>query len=126
MNKICYIDDFNKINIQKNDQLILVDGKKCEKADDFYKIIYALLGFPCENNYSLDTLNDWMTDIHFFYSDSVKIIITNNESLLKNDLEFKEKLFNLFENSILPYWEKAVERICVGGKTKLFNIFVLN
>lgn len=126
MNRICYIDDFNQIRFQKTDQLIMIDGKKCEKAEDFYKIIYALLGFPYESNYSLDTFNDWMTDCHFFYSDSIKIIIINNDFFLKKDIQFKEKIKKLFEESILPYWEKNVEKICLGGKVKMFNIFVLN
>ena len=45
---------------------------------------------------------------------------------LENDKQFKEVIFKCFEEDILPFWEKEVETVIVGGKPKVFNVYLQN
>ena len=67
-----------------------------------------------------------MCDLDWIRSDKIYLIIKNAAFFLENDKQFKEVIFKCFEEDILPFWEKEVETVIVGGKPKVFNVYLQN
>ena len=122
-NKIFYETNIDQ-KILKDGLIIKIDGKNIRTKEEFFKEIEIYFSFPRSCEGSLDRFLDWMCDLSWIESDKINVIIKNYNLFLDNDRQFKEIVFQCFEEDILPFWEKEVETVVVGGKPKSFNLYL--
>lgn len=100
-----------------------VFSKKEKKYINWYK------GFnksPTDLKINWNIYDDWMTDLDWLGKEAYMIIIYNYYQLLSKYPESKLYIINNFKNMILPWWEKDVVDCVVGGKTKPFNVYLVD
>ena len=107
MNKVEYLDKLvvNDIKIKYDKKIYEMNGDEIKTLKDFFDFIYDLFGFPKYNVYSYDAFIDWMTDDYFKWNPII-IIVNNAENFMENSISDKETLLDVFNNDIIPYWEK--------------------
>ena len=66
-----------------------------------------------------------MRDLSWIESDSFILCITNYDDFLSTNLEEKKIIMNMFQNTILPWWDEEVVKFVVDGERKKFNIFIV-
>ena len=61
---------------------------------------------------NFDSYNDWMRDI-FWLGDyaGYALFIVNQDKMLKKHPKAKDTIFELFVDSIIPFWEEEVEHV---------------
>lgn len=53
------------------------------------------------------------------------LFIDNQDKMPKKYPKTKAKIFELFVDSIIPFWKDEVEHVVVGGKSKVFDLFII-
>jgi hypothetical protein len=127
-NKVHYVSpkriDEIKSALQNDNATFLaeIDGKLV--GDDYLTVMSKLFGFPTLSR-SLDSYNDWMRDLDWLGKDAYVFIIHNYKEFLENDLSYRQDIIGCFIEIILPWWQEEVEKFCVGGKPKSFNVYLV-
>ena len=128
MNKIEFIEKkfFEElVNKNSNDCYIaIIDGKENKDWNSYRDTIERLFKFPTKKN-NYDGYSDWMRDLSWIESDSFILCITNYDDFLSTNLEEKKIIMNMFQNTILPWWDEEVVKFVVDGERKKFNIFIV-
>ena len=130
-NKIIYIKRTDLWEIKRNifsDSNIFwveIDGKNCLNLSDYLIDISTKFQFPTMAK-GLDGYDDWLTDLTWIDKDSIVVIINNYIDFLKSDILSKENVMELFEISILPWWEAEVCDYVVDGKPKSFLVYLVD
>ena len=124
-NKILYMIYIDR-SLFKDGIILELDGKNMQTKEQFFLEVEKGFSFPRPCEGSLDRFLDWMCDLDWIRSDKIYLIIKNAAFFLENDKQFKEVIFKCFEEDILPFWEKEVETVIVGGKPKVFNVYLQN
>ena len=111
---------------QGKDMVVQVDGAFCKNLKDYFRFIYQRLNFPADTiRPSYNGYDDWMTDGTYFNNDKIHLIILNYDMFISEDIEAKQIIMDHFETHILPWWEHDVVNCVVGGKTKEFNVYIV-
>ena len=113
-------------DILDNSWVIEIDGKTIKNWKDYANIITQKMNFPTACDKSYDVYLDWICDLSWSDSNDVSIVIINFDYFMKDNIELKKEIISDFENIILPWWEYEVEKCVVEGKTKLFNLYLIN
>ena len=116
-NKIFYVRYIDKK--QFKDSLVFeMDGKSVKTREQFFHEVEKCFKFPghCEGIFA--RFLDWID------ADKLVFIIRNYYNFLDQDKEFKKLVLKRFKDHILPFWEKEVETVVVGGKPKSFNLYL--
>lgn len=130
-NKVIYIDKSELQNIKKkvndNDNIfyVEVDGRECSCLKEYLAYISNKLDFPIAAK-GYDGYADWMADLSWINSDNIVFVIENYKEFLHCDIEAKKIILDLFERSILPWWEGEVCNYVVGGETKEFLVYLVD
>jgi hypothetical protein len=129
-NKIYYVSseemsDIKKV-LEKDVSLYVaeIDGGDIHKSHDFFEEISEKFNFPFPSR-SSDSYNDWIRDLDWLNKDGYVLIINNYKSFLSQDLSFRKAVINGFNELILPWWGGEVAECVVGGKTKSFNVYLI-
>lgn len=128
-NKIIYLTkkEYKKYNFPVTDNLFIISGADCQKLSDYFNQVYYQLNFPLiDINKSIDTYFDWIRDLSWLSGDEIVFIINDFDILLKNDLNNKQIVMDLFQNEILPWWEDGVTKCVVEGKPRKFNVYIIS
>lgn len=127
MNKIEIVskERLEKI-INKNSKyhIAIIDGKKNKNWDCYRDTIEELYKFPTKHN-NYDGYSDWIRDLSWINADGYILGIINYDDLLSDDLVCKNIIMKLFRKTILPWWDKDVEKYVVGGEKRPFNIYIV-
>ncbi|MEK5061731.1 hypothetical protein BK126_21960 [Paenibacillus sp. FSL H7-0326] len=68
-----------------------------------------------------------MTDLSWLDQfDGFEIIIKIYSKFMRSEPKLKNEIINDFEEIILPFWEKEVQCVVVGGKPKSFNLGLMD
>lgn len=130
-NEIIYINQMEikeiKRNVYSNDNIFCVemDGRKCDNLSDYLTDISNKFQFPTVAK-GFDVYDDWITDLTSINKDNIVVIINNYTDFLRYDLQSKRKILNIFEQSVLPWWEAEVCNCVVGGKSKSFIVYLVD
>ncbi|KPG72145.1 hypothetical protein AEQ18_02390 [Enterococcus sp. RIT-PI-f] len=81
--------------------------------------------FELPDSSGWDSYTDWMTDLSWIDNQCFCIVIEDYANFLKNDAEAKKIVIEIFEEDILPYWQKDVMKTVVDGKPRLFNVYLV-
>lgn len=116
-----------KRKIYANDDTFCVeiDGRKCSHLADYFIEISNKFQFPTIAK-GFDVYDDWITDLTWINQDKIVVIINNYTDFLRCDLLSKKKVLELFEQSILPWWDTEVCNCVVGGIPKSFTVYLVD
>jgi len=131
-NKIHYVSSemipaiLDETKLLTNLHIVELNGEEIQSWEDYIRKIEDTFKLPTEWNNTIDSYDDWMRDLSWLGKDSYMLIIYSSEKFFANDPSFKKIILECFEDSILPWWEKDVELYEVDGKSKLFNVYLVN
>jgi hypothetical protein len=104
-----------------------IDGNSIRDLKDYFRVIYELMRFPRFSKFpNYPGYEDWICDLSWLNADGYVLIITNYSGFMSEDLEEKEYVIKAFEEVILPWWQKDVEKYVVEGKAKPFNLVLVD
>jgi len=66
-----------------------------------------------------------MTDLDWLGKKSYILIIHDYSKFLMQDLECKKMIMEIFNDEILPWWQKNIEKYVINGKSKPFNVYLV-
>ena len=67
-----------------------------------------------------------MTEMDELPDDKYIFVIKNYDDFLANNIEEKAEIEDYYENYLLPFWDKEIERVVVEGKRKDFDIYLVS
>jgi hypothetical protein len=67
-----------------------------------------------------------MKDLSWIPNRRICVIIDDYSSFLRKDSKARKDSIELFKDDILPFWEKDVLKFVVGGKTRVFKVYLVN
>jgi len=109
-----------------------IDGSRVTTWPEYTFAIQESFRFPASitdgliSHLSPDGYLDWMRDLDWLDSSGYALIINHSEDFMSSDPHMRIKIMARFEDIILPYWQKDVERCMVGGKPKPFNVYLVD
>lgn len=119
-----------KILYKFNDvKYIVMDGKGIETYEQYFDKLWDVFNFSeipdgWEKDYH--TEDDFLTEMDELPDDKYIFIIKNYDDFLANNIEEKAEIEDYYENYLLPFWDKEIERVVVEGKRKDFDIYLVS
>lgn len=136
--KISFNDSFNLKEKCIKAQFFVaeIDGKTIKTLEDYMKKIIEVFKFPeglFKNLDNFDSYDDWMTDLTWLSEKKwigkgnvgYVLFMYNFDKMMKEDPERKAKIIYYFNESIIPFWKEDVEKVVVGGKSKIFKVVIV-
>lgn len=113
-----------------------IDGKPIKNLEDYMRKIIEVFKFPeglFKNLDNFDSYDDWMTDLSWLYErkwidkDNVGFVLFlyNFDKMMEDEPDRKKKIVYYFNESIIPFWKDEVENVIVGGKSRVFEVFIV-
>jgi len=119
-----------KILYKYNDvKYIVMDGKGIETYEQYFDKLWDVFNFSeipdgWEKDYH--TEDDFLTEMDELPDDKYIFVIKNYDDFLANNIEEKAEIEDYYENYLLPFWDKEIERVVVEGKRKDFDIYLVS
>lgn len=119
-----------KILYKFNDvKYIVMDGKGIETYEQYFDKLWEVFNFSeipdgWEKDYH--TEDDFLTEMDELPDDKYIFVIKNYDEFLANNIEEKAEIEDYYENYLLPFWDKEIERVVVEGKRKDFDIYLVS
>lgn len=119
-----------KILYKFNDvKYIVMDGKGIETYEQYFDKLWDVFNFSeipdgWEKDYH--TEDDFLTEMDELPDDKYIFVIKNYDDFLANNIEEKTEIEDYYENYLLPFWDKEIERVVVEGKRKDFDIYLVS
>ena len=132
VNKIYHINTeeveriLQKAYQDKSMHLIEIQGNHVQSWNDYIINIEEKMKFPTSCIDSIDRYLDWIRDLSWLNKDGHIIVIYDYATFLLKDPQMKEIIMTSFQDSVLPFWQKDVEHCVVGGRAKLFNVYLVD
>ena len=119
-----------KILYKYNDvKYIVMDGKGIETYEQYFDKLWEVFNFseiPDGWGKDYHTEDDFLTEMDELPDDKYIFIIKNYDDFLANNIEEKAEIEDYYENYLLPFWDKEIERVVVEGKRKDFDIYLVS
>jgi len=122
------VDELDKVRQEANTSvghLAEIHGQEIQSWDEYLDKIEVAFQFPSKWRVNLHGYVDWMKDLDWLGKESYILIIHDYSSFLLQDLECKELVMEIFNDEILPWWQKDVALYVAGWKPKRFNIYLV-
>ena len=120
---------YKKTLVDQNYYIAEIDGNNIYNLEDYMNEIIKAFKFPdgmFKNKDNIDSYEDWMRDLGWLGEvDGFALFIINEDKMLTNSLDKKKIIFESFYDTIIPFWTEEVEHVVVEGKTKIFDVFVV-
>ena len=124
------LKNHKQLLLDQNYYIAEIDGNNIYSLEDYMNEIIKAFKFPdglFENKNSIDSYEDWMRDLEWLGAvDGFALFVINEDKMLTNFLNKKEIIFESFSDTIIPFWAEEVAHVVVGGKTKIFDVFVVD
>ncbi len=121
---------YKKTLVDQNYYIAEIDGNNIYNLEDYMNEIIKAFKFPdgmFKNKDNIDSYEDWMRDLGWLGEvDGFALFIINEDKMLTNSLDKKKIIFESFYDTIIPFWTEEVEHVVVEGKTKIFDVFVVD
>lgn len=131
-NKVISISskEFEKIkkDLLNNEQMYVVElnGENIQSWENYIIEIQTKFKFPTSCIDSIDRYFDWMRDLDWLKKKSYTLIINKYNLFIYNNIELRNEIISDFKEVILSFWQDEVEEVVVGGKAKLFTLYLVN
>ena len=132
MNTLIVIRPDQMHTIQKQDPnaySVQISGSLIQSWNDYWNAMSAAFRFPdLPSNMEKDyhSYYDLMTDLSWLSTDEIYLFIEDSDRFLREEPTLKEDLIHDFQEYLLPFWESEVEQTVVGGKKKMFNVYLVS
>lgn len=119
-----------KILYKYNDvKYIVMDGKGIGTYEQYFDKLWKVFNFSeipdgWEKDYH--TEDDFLTEMDELPDDKYIFVIKSYDDFLANNIEEKAEIEDYYENYLLPFWDKEIERVVVEGKRKDFDIYLVS
>ena len=128
---------YKKTLVDQNYYIAEIDGNNIYNLEDYMNEIIKAFKFPdgmFKNINSFDSYLDWMTDFSWLYGKegvdkNIKgyaLFIYDFDKMMMNNPKLKRDIMDCFSDTIIPFWAEEVEHVVVEGKTKIFDVFVVD
>jgi hypothetical protein len=121
---------YKKTLVDQNYYIAEIDGNNIYNLEDYMNEIIKAFKFPdgmFKNKDNIDSYEDLMRDLGWLGEvDGFALFIINEDKMLTNSLDKKKIIFESFYDTIIPFWTEEVEHVVVEGKTKIFDVFVVD
>ena len=111
--------------LQKDEIRIIISGKEMTTKKEFLEKMEQKFLFPESCFGSLDVFMDYIRDLCWLNWEKITLIITDKDDFLSSDNGLKNIILDCIEEEILPYWEVDVINTEVGGRSKLFLVYMV-
>lgn len=101
-----------------------LNGDAVKTISDYLAIISKSMYFPIPSR-AFDGYYDWMQDLSWINKDRIVCVINQYSKFLSEDIEARDKIISGFKDVILPWWENDVMKHVVNGKTKAFQVYLV-
>lgn len=119
-----------KILYKFNDvKYIVMDGKGIETYEQYFDKLWDVFNFseiPDGWKKDYHTEDDFLTEMDELPDDKYIFVIKNYDDFLANNIEEKTEIEDYYENYLLPFWDKEIERVVVEGKRKDFDVYLVS
>ena len=108
---------------------IVMDGAGIKTYEQYFDKLWEVFAFseiPEGWKKDFHTEDDFMTEMDELPNDKYVFVIKNYDMFLSNDIAEKKEIEDYYENYLLPFWDKEVEKVVVEGKRKDFNIYLVS
>ncbi|MCL2013116.1 MAG: hypothetical protein FWG75_10070 [Cystobacterineae bacterium] len=102
-----------------------IDGNMATHLSAYLSWASKRFGFPRPAS-KIDAYNDWMRDLSWLEKEGYALIIYNYKNFLQQEWAHKKAIMEEFVETILPWWQGEIEKFCVGGKAKPFNVYAVD
>ncbi|WP_250228384.1 barstar family protein [Anaeropeptidivorans aminofermentans] len=106
--------------------LVEINGVDVQSWNDYILKIEEKMKFPTTCIDSIDRYLDWIRDLSWLDSDGYTLIIYSYSQFLSKDARIKAIVMDSLKETVLPFWQEEVERCVVGGKSKPFNVYLVD
>jgi len=113
-----------KLQLNPKCLVLNINGNEIKNLQNYLQFMNKALDFPILSK-SIDSYNDWITDLSWLNYSEYAIFIFSYNSFMSDDLKNKAIIVNHFKEDVLPWWEGDVKKYVVGGKSKLFNVYIV-
>ena len=115
-----------KMNFQLDEStyIVEIDGATIQSLEKYLSEISDKFKFPVPSRH-LGGYNDWMRDLDWLGKSKYVLIIYNYNEFLSKDVQSKKVIMDNFLDCIFPWWQTDVEKYCVDGKAKPFNVYLV-
>lgn len=130
-NKMQYVSSKEMIDImktlKKNESIYFaeMDGRTVQCQISFLNAMNELFKFPIPAR-SFDGYFDWIRDLDWLKKDEYILVINNFKEFMNSDSALKKQIITDFEEIVLPWWQEGVEKYVAEGKTKPFNVYLVD
>ncbi|MDR1184839.1 MAG: barstar family protein [Coriobacteriales bacterium] len=102
-----------------------LEGKEIHDLDDFLDMVWVVFRFPVGYK-SIDGYLDWICDLDLLSTEGYVFTIFDFESFMDQDPHNREKILETLERIVIPWWSEDIEKYCVEGKAKPFNVYFVD
>ena len=126
MRKLQYLNDIDKKtfldNLPESDPFIVeLCGRTIDSLGDYLDVISEKFRFPIPAK-GLDGYNDWMCDLSWIEERTIVIVINDYELFLQDDIISKQKILDIFCDTVIPWWEHDVLECVVDVPRRPFYV----
>jgi hypothetical protein len=108
---------------ESNCYIVKIQGNNIQTKEEFLEFMEEKFMLP--DSLGWDSFTDWMTDLSWINNLCFCIIVNDYTDFLKKDDASKKIVLDIFEEEILPFWEKEVTKISVAGKPRSFKVYLV-
>lgn len=101
-----------------------IDGKKIQAKSDVFNTLRELFDIPDLLYENWDALQDRLQRDYCIRSEEVYLFIENANDLLLRDEVSRQILLDILSNTVI-WWASDVEKYVVGGKKRIFNVYLV-
>ncbi len=102
-----------------------IDGEQVNSKEMFFEIMSDKFKLPSAGS-GWDSFIDWMNDLSWISEECICLVINKYSEFLKDDLVTKVIFEEVFQEDILPFWDKEVLKTVVDGKIRPFNLYLVS
>lgn len=129
-NKISYISKkqaeelIMTLNYDNSHHIGIIDGKNAKTWLEYLDLIRQQYHFPT-NEDVFDGYLDWMEDLSWLSKNAFSIFIFHYKSFLSKEPKNKKIVMEMFDE-LISWWSKDADIYWEKGKTKPFNVYLIN
>ncbi|MGC6768260.1 barstar family protein [Enterococcus sp. LJL51] len=108
----------------KNIKIAILNGEELCSKSMFIQEMIRQFNLPMKNTNNFDGFLDWMRDLEWIHEQEIVVVIYNFDNCIEDS--GKKEIIKMFGQMILPFWEKEVEEVVMGGKRRNFNVYLVD
>lgn len=106
-------------------KVITLNFRKIKSWNDYARILEKELEFPRPIQGSPNRFLDWIRDLTWFDYEQYALVCLHFDRLAAKNFQDAYEIYDEWKKIILPFWEYEAPRCIVEGKTKDFQVYIV-